>query len=95
MRIILTYNARMATNEDSQGTSYSIDVQLPENDIPGASLKEPFESHTVSELRWWLLCRGIVVPTSWKKPQVIQKYVLIQMYYLWLKLQWLFIDGKG
>lgn len=84
----------MTTNEDSQGTSSSIDVQLTENDIPGASLKETFESHTVSELCWWLLCRGIVVPT-WKKPQVIQRYVLIQMYYLWLKLQWLFIDGKG
>ena len=72
----------MATNEGSQGTSSSIDVQLTENDIPGASLKEPFESHAVSELHWWLLCRGMVVPTSWKKPQVIHRCVLIQMLFM-------------
>ena len=36
------------------------------DDIPGAILKEPLESHTVSELRWWLLCRAVVVPNSWK-----------------------------
>ena len=70
----------MATKDDGQGAS-TIDVQLTENDIPGAFLKEPFESHTVSELRWWLLCRGIVVSTSWKKPQVIQRYVLDKMCY--------------
>ena len=68
------YSVRMASNEDVQGTS-NIDIQLTENDIPGASLKEPFESHTVSELRWWLLCHGITVPASWKKPQVILRYI--------------------
>lgn len=48
-------------------------VTLSESDIDGASLKEPFEKHTVSELRWWLLCRGIVAPTSFKKQQIIDK----------------------
>ena len=36
---------------------------LPE-DIPGADVSEPFEQHTVSALHWWLLCRGIKVPSS-------------------------------
>ena len=78
-------SANMAISADSQGTSSDSivgnDVQLTENDIPGASLKEPFESHTVSQLRWWLLCRGIVAPTSWKKPQVIQRCVLMILVY--------------
>ena len=42
-------------------------VALSPADIPGADLSEPFDSHTMPELRWWLLCRGIIVPTSWKK----------------------------
>ncbi len=40
----------------------------------GASLAEPFESRTTTELRWWLLCRGISVPTSWEKAQVVNRY---------------------
>ena len=35
-------------------------VLLTEDDISGAKLEEPLESHTVSKLRWWLLCGGIV-----------------------------------
>lgn len=50
-------------------------LALTEEDIPGAALSEPFDSHTVTELRWWLLCRGITVPTSWKKAQVVKRYV--------------------
>ena len=48
----------------------SADIQLNEADIPGAYLSELFSSHTVPELRWWLRCRGVVVPTSWKKRRV-------------------------
>ena len=47
---------------------------LSEDDIPGASLQEPLESRTISELRWWLLCHGIVAPNSWKKGQCIARY---------------------
>ena len=43
---------------------------LVEEDIPGASFTEPFESYTVTELSWWLLCRGISAPKSQKKAQV-------------------------
>ena len=49
----------------------SNDILLVETDIPGASLSEPFETHTVSELTWWLLCRGVTVPKSWKKAQIV------------------------
>ena len=30
-------------------------VELNEDDIPGAHLNEPFESHNVQALKWWLL----------------------------------------
>ena len=31
------------------------DITLTPEDIPGASLSQPYEVHTVSALRWWLL----------------------------------------
>lgn len=49
-------------------------VELTEEDIPGAALKEPLESHTVHALKWWLLCRGEKAPSSWKKAQYITRY---------------------
>ena len=39
-------------------------VELTEQDIPGASLKELFDSHNVTALRWWLQCHGIKPPSS-------------------------------
>ena len=45
--------------------------ELTEKDIPGAVLNEPLENATVHALRWWLLCRGIQRPSSWKKAQLI------------------------
>lgn len=48
-------------------------VELTEDDIPGAALAEPLESHTVPSLKWWLLCRGIKVPSSWKKQRLIAR----------------------
>ena len=49
------------------------DITLTPEDIPGASLSQPYEVHTVSALRWWLLCRGIKAPSSWKKQVLIDK----------------------
>ena len=57
-------------NGDSVDTSQS-SVELSDTDIPGAHLDEPFEAHNVTALRWWLLCRGIRVPTSLRKHQII------------------------
>ena len=49
-------------------------VTLDPSDIPGAVLKEPYEAHAMPALRWWLLCRGIKVPVSWRKKQLIKRY---------------------
>ena len=48
-------------------------VELSEEDIPGACLSEPLESHNVQALKWWLLCRGITAPTAWKKSNLINR----------------------
>ena len=32
------------------------EVSLSPEDIPGTNLSAPYEKHTVSSLRWWLLC---------------------------------------
>ena len=50
-------------------------VTLAESDVPGALLSEPMASHTMPELKWWLLCRGIKVPTSWKKQKLLSRLV--------------------
>ena len=50
-------------------------VTLTPADVPGADLCEPYDKHTVPALRWWLLCRGIEAPSSWKKQQLIDRYV--------------------
>ena len=48
-------------------------ITLEPSDIPGAALEEPFEVHAMPALRWWLLCRGIKAPVSWKKKQLITR----------------------
>jgi len=50
-----------------------VSVTLTAADIPGADLSEPLESHAVPALRWWLLCRGLKVPSSLRKEQVIDR----------------------
>ena len=57
-----------------------VQITLEPLDIPGADLSEPFDKHTVPQLHWWLLCRGIKVPTSWRKQQVIDRYVFLLIY---------------
>lgn len=47
---------------------------LTEEDIPGAALEEPYEGHTPEELRWWLLCKGVTVPSSLRKADVVKRY---------------------
>ena len=49
------------------------DIMLMKADIPGASLQEPLEVHNVSALKWWLLCLGMQVPSSCKKPNLIER----------------------
>ena len=52
---------------DTSGAAKASDeAELTEDDIPGAALADPLESHTVPALKWWLLCHEIKVPSSWK-----------------------------
>ena len=48
-------------------------IILTEDDIPEACLGEPLEKHTISQLRWWLLCRGTKALSSWKKKELIAR----------------------
>ena len=59
-------------------SSYScpISVTLTAADIAGATLSEPLESHAVPALKWWLLCRGLKVPSSWRKQQHTRNWAL-------------------
>ena len=47
--------------------------ELTESDIPGAILEEPLEKATIHALKWWLLCRGIKAPSSWRKAKLIER----------------------
>ncbi len=49
------------------------EVVLTAADIPGAELSEPLDKHPVAALRWWLLCRGIKVPTSNRKKDLVDR----------------------
>ena len=51
-------------------------VSLSAGDIPGAELTEPLDKHPVAALRWWLLCRGIKIPTSVKKKDLIHRLAI-------------------
>ena len=44
--------------ESTGAPSGQLTVELTEDDIPGAALHEPLDSHTVPALKWWLVCRG-------------------------------------
>jgi len=58
----------------SAATSNAEIVLLTEDDIPGAKLHRPFDSHKIATLRWWLLCQGIKTLASWRKSQVVAQY---------------------
>ena len=62
----------MASAGDENGAV----IELIEDDIPGAKLSEPLDTHTTHALRWWLHCRGLKVPSSLKKTQLIERYLL-------------------
>ena len=54
----------MAQCTIASGDRATVVIQLSEHDIPGAFLSEPIDRHTMPELWWWLLCRGVKVPAS-------------------------------
>ena len=59
----------------SQAASQATAVELTEFDIPGACLDAPMDRHTMSQLKWWLLCHGIKAPSSWKKQQLVARWI--------------------
>ena len=50
-------------------------VCLTEDDVPGASLDEPMERQSIPALKRWLLCRGIEMPRSTRKKQLLARLV--------------------
>ena len=57
-------------------TSPAVQIVLTEEDIPGAILDyQRIETYNIADLRWWLKCRDVHPPTSWKKAQLITKSV--------------------
>lgn len=58
-------------------------LELTETKIPGANLDGPLDSHTTAALRWRLLCHGVIVPVSLKKPKLIERFVCISFLTNW------------
>ena len=56
--------------------SRQVQVELVQEDIPGAALQEPLDVQNVA-LRWWLQCRGIKPASSWRKHQLITRLKFI------------------
>ena len=63
----------MASNEGTNVRNEPEAVQLTKSDIPGAKLTGAIDSYTMAELKWWLLCRGVKVPNSWNKKELISR----------------------
>ena len=61
----------MAEQEGSSGKLAR--VELNESDIPGVALSGHWENHTIPEVHWWLIYRGIKTLRSWKKNQFIAR----------------------
>ena len=62
-------SARVA---DTSGVAKALDeAELTKDNILGAALADPLESHTVPTMKWWLLCHRIKVPSLWKKEQLV------------------------
>ena len=54
--------------------SEAIIVKLTGYDIPGVTLRAPFEGHAVLAIKRCLLCQGINASTSCKKPKLVTKH---------------------
>lgn len=54
-------------------TTSMVDVELDESFFPGTQLNEPLEAGTNEALRMWLICHGIELSGSLKKPHLISE----------------------
>ena len=57
-------------DDAGSSTPTSASVVRTAEDIPRAEL---YMTHPVPALKWWLLCRGIKAPSSWRKRQLIDR----------------------
>ena len=55
---------------------------LTEEDIRGASLNEPLDKHTISELRWWLLTGWEVITADNVKHEFKDSMCYVRSVYL-------------
>lgn len=60
-------SGNVSESSDTGVVPEGVTVKLDASDIPGASLSEPLETHTIPVLKWCLLCHRIQTPSSWKK----------------------------
>ena len=71
-RIVVAYHMHYMNMINARNySSEAIRVKLTGYDILGATLHAPFDGHTVSALKLWLLYRGINDSSSWKKPRLV------------------------
>ena len=64
---------RIAMAEAGPGPSLAVAVHLTEDDVRGASLVEPMEKQSIPALKRWLLCRGVEMPYSARKKQLLDR----------------------
>ena len=60
------HNYLKTTNEMEAGPDQQV-VQLREFDVPGTSLDELMDKHSIAALKRWLLCHGIEMSSSVRK----------------------------
>ena len=63
----------MASNEAITSRNEGDTIELTQDDIPGAKLMGAMDGYMMTELKWWLLCRGVKAPNSWNKKQLISR----------------------
>ena len=68
-----------ALSAEPSGSGVHSVVLNPAN-IFGADLSVPYEVYAIPALKWWLLCRGIKAPSSWKKAQLINRFVWTKVF---------------
>ena len=57
----------MACDEEITSRNDTHTVWLTKDDTTGVKLTGPMDSHTMVELKWWLLCHDIEAPNQWNK----------------------------
>jgi hypothetical protein len=65
------------------------EIVLTAADIPAAELSGPWDKHPVATLKWWLLCRGIEVPTSIRRKELIDRSACFASFLIYMGLSFM------